>query len=187
MQIFGFLRSNPNARTDLDPATTDHAKSVCLSTARRISSLLSIHREKWGIDRMAPSTIQWISISLFTLLEALDNPANRSAFVELCIVARSFARRFALAKGILRMIQLSANQQQVTLPAETGALFTDFESQSWRNNDAHEFSSFYPHFSSVIEQGPARQPDVAMDLFLEKWDRLAIGVKKTSDDREDND
>ncbi|PLB49138.1 hypothetical protein P170DRAFT_436770 [Aspergillus steynii IBT 23096] len=174
MQIFGFLRSNPSARTDLDPSA-DHAPTICLSTARRISYLLSIHRDKWGIDRMAPSTIQWISIGLFTLLEGLDALENRTAFIELCIVARAFSRRFPLAKGILRMIQLSASQQQVTLPAETGALFTDFESQSWRNNDAHEFSSFYPHFSSVIQQGPARQPDVAMDLFLEKWDQFGIG------------
>ncbi|KAH8431703.1 uncharacterized protein LDX57_009358 [Aspergillus melleus] len=184
MQIFGFLRSNFKTRPDLDPDMADRARTICISTARRISYLLSIHRDKWGIDRMAPSTIQWISIGLFTLLEALDEPENRTAFVELCIVARSFSRRFALAKGILRMIQLSANQQQVTLPAETGALFTDFASQSWRNNDAHGFSSFYPHFSSVIEQGPARQPDVAMDMFLEKWDQLGLNDKHEKEDNE---
>ncbi|KAA8643491.1 hypothetical protein EYZ11_009520 [Aspergillus tanneri] len=180
LQIFGFLRFN-GATTPLDPDTAGCARTICLSTARRIAYLLGIHRDKWGIDRMSPSTVQWITVSLFTLLEALDTPENRNAFVELCIIAQAFSRRFTLAKGLLRMIQLSANQQQVRLPEETSALFTDFESHSWRNSDAQEFSSFYPHYLSVIQQGSARQADVAMDSFLEKWDHFGLGDKHEND------
>ncbi|PYI09547.1 hypothetical protein BO78DRAFT_394770 [Aspergillus sclerotiicarbonarius CBS 121057] len=165
MQIFGFLRSTHEG---------GHARALCLSSARRVAALLGVHRDKWGIDRMAPSTIQWCSIGLFTLMESLDSIANRSAFIELCIIARAFSRRFPLAKGILRMIQLSANQMQVVLPEETDALFTDFETLAWKEKDAHEFSSFYPHFSSVVRQGPTRQGDVDMDQFLAKWDTLAL-------------
>ncbi|KAI3002245.1 transcriptional regulator family: Fungal Specific TF [Aspergillus niger] len=172
MQIFGFLRSNREVA--LDVSTAAHAQQLCLSSARRVAELLRVHRDKWGIDRMAPSTIQWCSIGMFTLMEALDSTDNRNAFVELCIIARAFSRRFPLAKGILRMIQLSATQTEVALPEETDALFTDFETLGWKQRDAKEFSSFYPHFSSVVQQGPARQGDVDMDQFLAKWDGLSL-------------
>ncbi|KAB8068205.1 hypothetical protein BDV29DRAFT_184942 [Aspergillus leporis] len=175
MQIFGFLRSNSG--TALDADTAKNAQDLCLSNARRIAYILGIHREKWGIDRMAPSTVQWTSISLFTLLEALDAPENRKAFIELCIFARAISRRFALGKGIMRMIQVTASQAQVSLPEETDALFLDFETQTWRDKDSQAFSSFYPHFSTVIRQGKARETDISMDRFLEKWDGLSIGDK----------
>ncbi|KAE8379378.1 hypothetical protein BDV26DRAFT_291399 [Aspergillus bertholletiae] len=172
MQIFGFLRSNSG--DFITPETAKNAKDLCLSTARRIAQILSIHREKWGIDRVAPSTVQWTSIGLFTLLEALDSLENRNAFIELCIFARAMSQRFALAKGILRMIQVTAQQMAVPLPTETDALFLDFEKQIWRDRDSLSFSSFYPHFSTAIRQGQVRQSDVSMDRFLERWDNLSI-------------
>ncbi|KAH1630590.1 hypothetical protein KXX59_007076 [Aspergillus fumigatus] len=161
----------------VENVTVPHALSL---HALRIAGLIGIHRDKWGIGRMAPSTIQWLSIGMFTLLDALDSPdtRNRAAFIEMCIVARAFARRFPLAKGILRMIQLSANQMQVVLPAETDALFTDFETRSWEGKDRHTFSTFYPNFARVVRQGAAREEDVSMDRFLEKWDSLAISDPK---------
>lgn len=176
MQIFGFLRSNQEVA--LEAGLAEYARELCLSSARRVAALLGVHRDKWGIDRMAPSTIQWCSIGMFTLMESLDSTANRNAFIELCIIARAFSRRFPLAKGILRMIQLSANQTQVVLPEETDALFTDFETLAWKERDAHEFSSFYPHFSSVVRQGSARQDDVDMDQFLAKWDTLNLSQSR---------
>ncbi|KEY83711.1 transcription factor C6 [Aspergillus fumigatus] len=177
MQIFGLLKAN---HEHLDPASIQRARNICIESALRIAGLISIHRDKWGIGRMAPSTIQWLSIGMFTLLDALDSPdtRNRAAFIEMCIVARAFARRFPLAKGILRMIQLSANQMQVVLPAETDALFTDFETRSWEGKDRHTFSTFYPNFARVVRQGAAREEDVSMDRFLEKWDSLAISDPK---------
>ncbi|EDP47798.1 C6 transcription factor, putative [Aspergillus fumigatus A1163] len=177
MQIFGLLKAN---HEHLDPASIQRARNICIESALRIAGLIGIHRDKWGIGRMAPSTIQWLSIGMFTLLDALDSPdtRNRAAFIEMCIVARAFARRFPLAKGILRMIQLSANQMQVVLPAETDALFTDFETRSWEGKDRHTFSTFYPNFARVVRQGAAREEDVSMDRFLEKWDSLAISDPK---------
>jgi hypothetical protein len=175
MQIFGLLKAN---NEHLDPETIQHTRNICIENALRIAHLIGIHRDKWGIGRMAPSTIQWLSIGMFTLLEALDSPRNCAAFIELCIVARAFARRFPLAKGILRMIQLSANQMQIVLPAETDALFTDFETRSWEGKDRHTFSTFYPNFATAVRQGAAREGDVSMDRFLEKWDNLAITDSK---------
>ncbi|RAH71875.1 C6 transcription factor [Aspergillus aculeatinus CBS 121060] len=179
MQIFGFMRASNDLV--LDPATASHARELCLASARRITHLLGIHRAKWGIDRMSPSTIQWWSIGLFTLMESLDSQENRNAFVELCIIARAFARRMPLAKGILRMIQLSANQMQVVLPEETEALFEDFETLAWKASDSRGFSSFYPHFHTVVQQGSLRQPEVDLDQFLAKWDALSISRLNSHD------
>ncbi|KAE8355729.1 hypothetical protein BDV28DRAFT_27698 [Aspergillus coremiiformis] len=173
MQIFGLLQSHGG--TSLAPETARNARELCLSTARHIPYLLGIHREKWGIDRMAPSTCQWTSIGLFTLLSALDSPENRAAFMELCIFARAMSRRFALAKGIMRMIQVTARQMKAPLPAETDALFMEFETETWRRQDSLAFSSFYPHFPTVIRQGPSRHSDASLDRFLEKYDPLGTG------------
>ncbi|KAF9887267.1 hypothetical protein FE257_010395 [Aspergillus nanangensis] len=173
IQVFGFLRSQDDH--PLDPDTLASSRRICFTTAHRISHLLNIHREKWGIDRMAPSTIQWATTSLFILLEDLDDPVNRTTFVDLCIIARAFSRRFAFAKGTLRMVQVSASQMQVSLPKETDALFTDFETQAWREKDAQKFSSLYPHLPSLVSKG--RQEDDTMDHFLEKWDNLKLDDK----------
>ncbi|PYH43688.1 fungal specific transcription factor domain-containing protein [Aspergillus saccharolyticus JOP 1030-1] len=177
MQIFGFMRSS--SEIVLDPGSASQARELCLASARQIAHLLDIHRAKWGIDRMAPSTIQWWSIGLFTLMESLDSRDNRIAFIELCTIARAFARRMPLAKGIFRMIQLSANQMQVILPRETEALFTDFETLAWKASDSQEFSSFYPHFLTVVQQGSLRQPGVDLDQFLTKWDALSISERNS--------
>lgn len=147
-----------------------------ITNARRIARLMGIHRERWGIDRVAACTIQWVTTALYTLLGALDSTENRNAFTELCILARAFSRRFPLAKGILRMIQLTAQQRHVSLPEETDALFTDFVAESWTEKDHEGFSSFYPHFGTVIENGPTRREDLALDRFLEKWDTLSIST-----------
>ncbi|GLA56142.1 hypothetical protein CBS76997_11199 [Aspergillus niger] len=80
------------------------------------------------------------------------------------------------------MLQLSANQTQVALPEETDALFTDFEALGWKERDARESSSFYPHFSLVVQQGPARQGDVDLDHFLAKWDGLRFSQAKQDPD-----
>ena len=89
---------------------------------------------------MSPTTIQWVSTSLFALLDGLDNTDNRNAFIELCTVAQAFCRRWTLPKGILRMIQLTASQRGVQLPGEVEALFMDFESQNWDRKDREKFS-----------------------------------------------
>ncbi|PWY83610.1 hypothetical protein BO70DRAFT_386976 [Aspergillus heteromorphus CBS 117.55] len=155
MQIFSYLRANHSTPS---PPPYPPTKTICLASARQVSHLLGLHRNNWGIDRMAPSTIQWCCISLFTLMDALDAAANRNAFIELCVFARAFSRRFPLAKGILRMIQLSATQAQVVLPEETDVLFADFESAAWKERDVQVFSSFYPHphFVSVVRRGRGR-------------------------------
>ncbi|KAL2846338.1 hypothetical protein BJX68DRAFT_128091 [Aspergillus pseudodeflectus] len=159
---------------DLDPKAFASARTTTYLNARRIAQLISIHRMRWGIDRMPPSTLQWITIGLFALIGALDSPENRTAFTELCTLSRAFSRRFPLAKGILRMLQLTAQHMNIKFPEETDALFSSFTVENWTDRDRESFSSLYPHLMSVIKHGPARREDGSLDQFLQKWDNLAL-------------
>ncbi|KAL2827809.1 hypothetical protein BDW59DRAFT_160117 [Aspergillus cavernicola] len=182
IQIFWFLQAYYISKNEHEGAEAAQARTH--NNARRIAQLIGIHREGWGIDRMAPCTIQWVTTALYALLGALHSTENRNAFTELCIIARAFSRRFPLAKGIMRMIQLTAKQSQVSLPEETDALFSAFAAESWTEKDPETFSSFYPHFASVIQNGPTRREGVALDQFLQKWDKLTIaddGAEVSSD------
>lgn len=170
LQIY-FLKTTAPETAKSETATAAQAKQQCFSLAKQLTSLIKLHRSKWGIERMSPTTIQWVSTSLFALLDGLDNSDNRNAFIELCTVARAFCHRWTLPKGILRMIQLTASQRGVQLPREVEALFMDFESQNWDRKDREKFSrSGYPNFAAMHK----RDGDHEMDKFLEKWDTLSI-------------
>ncbi|RMJ28952.1 Transcription factor [Aspergillus sp. HF37] len=131
MTIFGFLKrpadSEPSGLT-----SANHAQERCVLSAREVTWLIETFRSRWRLYLLPVSFTQHTTISLFTLLEALDDNDNRTAFVQLCIVSRSFARRWAVAKGMLRLVQLSAKQMGVDLPPEASTLFESVESKVWR-------------------------------------------------------
>ncbi|OKL57428.1 hypothetical protein UA08_07042 [Talaromyces atroroseus] len=102
MQMFGFLSFHD---ANSDPIKV---KNIRISAAHEVLKLTNLHRKKWGIQRMSPTMIHWLSTSMFTLLDALDDDSNRKAFTELAVVTRACAHRWMLSKGILRMIQLNA-------------------------------------------------------------------------------
>ncbi|RDH26973.1 hypothetical protein BDQ94DRAFT_185660 [Aspergillus welwitschiae] len=103
------------------------AREVCLDAAGSVVQLLRIYRAKWGIDYMCLTTVSCLSTALFTLLSELGDLEHKSAFAELCVVARACSHRWPLMKGLMRMLQLSARKNHVSLLPETHALFVDFE------------------------------------------------------------
>lgn len=111
--------------------------------------------------------------SLFALLDDLLNAESRSSFIELCIVARALARRWTQARGILRMMQITAEQRGAPIPSEVRALLADFESQSWGSSDREKLSSGYPNFATILRPDESSE-DYEMDSFLAKWDKLQV-------------
>lgn len=137
---------------------------------------MDLHRASWGIDIFPASHIQWLTVSLFTLLEGLDEPANREAFISLSNAAKAASRRWILAKGMLRTIQLTARQMAVTLPTETEALFTDFERDDWNSSYRQGLSSMYPNFA--VSTGSVQGEEVDLGKFLAKCNALDISGEK---------
>lgn len=131
---YGFLRArplylpNPSALSStvrgalMSPA---RAWAASLSSARKIAHLTLVHRAYWGSDRMPGATVHCIMAALFALLDNVDDPANRDAFISLTAAAAAFSRQWESPKTLLRNIQNIARQRDVTLPPETGAFFLD--------------------------------------------------------------
>ncbi|OJJ95245.1 hypothetical protein ASPACDRAFT_36771 [Aspergillus aculeatus ATCC 16872] len=169
-------KEEPDPSTETGHISRETARRTCVTAALAIVDLLRTHRATWGPDYISPTTIHWVSMALFTLVEELDHGVDhRTAFTELCVIARTFARKWTLMKGILRMLQVSAQKNAVALPPETHALFVDFEERMWGPAQREQFRSLYPNPSSLAETGGDRTREEAeLDSFLEKWDTLEI-------------
>jgi hypothetical protein len=164
MQIFGVVRSHGVELDQID------IQDVRIKAAHKVLGLVNLHRRKWGIQRMSPTLIHWLGISLFTLLEALDQENNRKAFTELCVFTRACAQRYLLSKGILRMIQINAANMHISLPEEARALFIDFSEKDWEEKHRSRLNSLYPNFSSTFKDREGE--NLEMDKFLDKWDKI---------------
>ncbi|RHZ47722.1 putative C6 transcription factor [Aspergillus thermomutatus] len=101
-------------------------QEACLSSARSISQLMRLHRSSWGVERMPQGTIQPINMALLVLLERLDVPENRDAFINLSIAAKAASRRWRSSKAALDRIHTQAIVHGLHLPTETDSLFADF-------------------------------------------------------------
>ncbi|KAL2857327.1 hypothetical protein BJY01DRAFT_202619 [Aspergillus pseudoustus] len=137
--IYGYFRrrspyaNKPSAWTPehRDPyITTQHAWETCLLSARKIAQLAVVHRSSWGFDRMPGINAPCIMGALFVLLDALDDPANRDAFISLSISAGAFSRRWECPRAVFRSLQNTARERGITMPAETGPIFMDLDQLS---------------------------------------------------------
>jgi hypothetical protein len=148
------------------------ARERCIDSACINAALVDQQREVWGLDYMPPANIHCITVSMYTLLENLDDEESCDAFVTLSIAAEAASHRWALGKGMLRLVQLTAKQMKVLLPPETEALFSDFEAKLWRHQDRKALSSQYPHFTHSMKRGEVDEID--MDTFLERFDDMQV-------------
>ncbi|GKZ19802.1 hypothetical protein AbraIFM66951_010778 [Aspergillus brasiliensis] len=137
MILWGLLKEPGDAAKASTESMTFAAREVCVAAAESVVQLLRIYRAKWGIDYMCLTTVSCLSTALFTLLSELGDLGRKSAFAELCVVARACSRRWPLMKGLMRMLQLLAQKNHVSLPPETRALFVDFEASIWERHN-HE-------------------------------------------------
>ncbi|RAH67887.1 putative C6 transcription factor [Aspergillus aculeatinus CBS 121060] len=112
------------------PSPTDrvglHARAVRLSAARNIAHLTCIHRSCWGVERMPVSNSSCLLGALLALLDGLDEPDNREAFITLSVAAKSLTRRWDGGRNLLGIVRSTAQAQGVILPVETASLFTTF-------------------------------------------------------------
>ncbi|BCR85993.1 Zn(II)2Cys6 transcription factor [Aspergillus chevalieri] len=166
-QLYSFLRSQADG---VDTIGVEEYKSRHFSTARRIAALFDMHRQQWGVERMHQSTIHCVAVGCLSILEGLEFPENSRAFVTLCTVARDFGRHFGLARGVLQVIQIVAQNNRVILPQDTHALFQEFEETRWTGERPMQSSSLY--FSEVYRLAQGVGDDERDAQHQPDWDYL---------------
>lgn len=176
--LFGVLKDLPKAEDCDEDAewllnTRERAEERCIQSALASGDLIDIHCDLWGLDQMPPVNVQWVTVSMFTLLPYLeDDERNCRAFTSLSIAAKAFSNRWSLGKGMLRLFQVTSKQMEIKLPTETDALFTDFETNTWSREDRKILSSQYPNFINSMKGGQV--DEVELDMFLNKFDDLHL-------------
>ncbi|KAA8649311.1 hypothetical protein EYZ11_007050 [Aspergillus tanneri] len=168
LTIFGFLRNQPDMSEPV--ISMERARYLRNSSARHIHDIIHSYRSQWPMDCMPMSYMQYVTVALFTLLEDPRAAENHAALVDLCSVLHALACRALLPKGLLRLVQLTA-QQKTGLPLEMHNLFRDFESELWTADDRARFSSLYPNFAVTVQGG---EGEAELDEVLEKWDTLSF-------------
>lgn len=172
--MFGFIQ--PGLEESQSTAK-ERIQNIRVSSAREISTVLNHFRSLWPVEYMPMNSMQSATVALFTLLDNLVHEPERKAFTDILISLRALARRWQLAKGMLRLVQLTAVKQEAKLPAEAQVLLRDFEEELWTVDDRQRFSSLYPNFavSTDYKEGFGTAADEAeLDRLLDEWDNLTL-------------
>ncbi|KAJ5123268.1 hypothetical protein N7448_009365 [Penicillium atrosanguineum] len=179
--MYGFIQ--PSLKQS-ESAAKDRIKILRLATARAISAILNQFRSLWPLEYVPMNSMQYATVALFTLLEDLEDQQNKKVFGDILTALRALSRRWQLAKGMLRLVQLTAIKEEVNLPNEAQILFTDFEAELWKADDREQFSSLYPNFAVSINQGKSDQSvdGAELDRFLDEWDKLALSEREGESD-----
>lgn len=183
--ICGFLKATATASPSSTPSSASSAGSrsslsrqadqVCVTSALETAGLMDMLRRDWGLDSITVMMTQFVSVAAFNLMEDLRSTASQAAFIDLCVAARSFARRWTLGKGVLRMVQQTAKEMQISLPKETAPLFEDFESRAWDPTDRERVGG--GGASGSVAGAAATKPhprfsDTVLDQLVDKWDDI---------------
>ncbi|KAJ5123873.1 uncharacterized protein N7515_007698 [Penicillium bovifimosum] len=169
--------------TDAPLHTQTRIKTLLMTSAHQIGTLLNLFRSNWPIECIPLASMQYATIALFTLLDDMSDEKNKAVFVEILITLRALARRWQFAKGMLRLVQLTAIKQEIGLPRDTMVLLKNFEDELWKTGEPERFSSLYPNFAlSVRQRGCTGILDeVEMDRFLDEWDVLSVSGMASED------
>lgn len=173
MTLYGFVR-NPSTTAPTAVPDDDDARAKRLTSARAVAHLVEQHSAHWRMEYAPSAYFHWTSLALFTLLDDLADPASCRDFVGLCRAAHLFALRWPLAKGIFRLVQLSAWRMGISLPYEARVIFHDFETNAWTARDRSWFSSSYPSLAAAVGRSQGVATPVELDRFLDRWDQLVL-------------
>ena len=154
----------------LPPRITDRAKELCVYAARDIASLASLHGQEFGFDRVCLLFAESVTVALFVLLTDLGSEESSRAFFEAAVALKAAARRFPLAKALMRMVQLTAAQTHKLLPRRADTLFRNFAEKSWRSEDTKDFSSEFPNITLMIDPDGVDADVIGLSELLNKWE-----------------
>lgn len=183
MTGFAFLKTPvPDAERETLQSIAS-ARQKCISSARTVSTLVSMSTSRWGAGRQSIVDLQFICVALYVLMEDLGDTANHDAFLNLAQAGVAMAGLGLLPKGMFRLVQvvtLQVNDPETLSPA-ISKVFRRFERRLWRREDNQRFSSAYPNFAAGLrQQDGAVAEDLEMDDFLEIWNDFSIAGQTDS-------
>ena len=114
---------------------TDRARDLRVASAQHIRDILISHRSNWSVGRMSLNTVQFATIALRTLLEELDDVDSCQAPVDLCVILRTLARRWQLAKTMLQHVKMNFE-----VPQEVRCLFKDINPLPAQYHSTEQYS-----------------------------------------------
>jgi hypothetical protein len=178
MVLFGLLKTSYRYPSRPMTITPHEARETCVESALQVAQMIRLYRSKWGLEFISGTAVYWVAIALFVLLDELENPSNRRAFIDLCSMAKVLSKQWFLMKGILRMLQITARQMHISLPPETEPLLLDFETNMWRQESGRRrLSSAFPNFSLLFQRvtgvGGGLHDPIDLDEYLEKLDEVS--------------
>lgn len=169
----------PGQDSALPTRITARAKELCIESARQIAALATIHGREFGFDRIYLIFAEAITIAVFVLLTDLDSEESAHAFFEAAVALRAASRRFLLAKGMMRMVQLTAYQTHITIPPRADKLFRDF-GKTWKSEETKRFSSELPNIALMIRPDDANTDLIGLSALFEKWEGVSDVMEYTS-------
>ncbi|EXJ58886.1 hypothetical protein A1O7_06316 [Cladophialophora yegresii CBS 114405] len=147
----------PSLLTTAESPEKERWKDICIAESIRISGLLEMMRQIWGADHFPVIIIQPATIAAFTLLEDLETRHDsQQAFYKLCIILRAASRRFRVCRGVLRLLDKTSKDNNISLPSGCADLLAE-------TNNAMQ-----------LDGESTRVDDLGLDYLLEKWDDLDL-------------
>ena len=189
--LFGFLEkmkttSNPpesgpsSTIASFIPSPTD----LCVASAIKIGAICKRYQQLYGLGHMSAFMMQAPTVGLFTLLPHLDSRESRSAFFHLAVIARANVRLWPLAVGMLKMVQMTAQEMNVKIPTESSVFFEEFETEVWAKQDTSVFNADYPNFAIASGQSSSVPGPAGLSDLIKTWGKLSFESPESKEEGE---
>lgn len=149
------------------------AREKCTQAAQEVARVIKLYMQSWGPCSLGMMVCHPIYMSISVLVEEQQDNSQASYITDLCVALRALSRRWPLAMGMLRLVQLDARIKCWRLPPDTDKLFEEFEASAWRQRDLRRFASMYP-IADAAKAITVGHDDMDMGTFLEKMDVLTM-------------
>lgn len=183
--ITDVFRKPPDQKlSDSEIELVAKAKIDRLQHALKVAKLCELYASEPTGSILNINTIQAALVSIWVLLEHLEEKRYELNLTNFFIYFRSLARRLPYATSIMRMVQLQIKERQIELPETTRTVIESFEKQDITDWTSKDVNCMYPTAwaSSMKIDGSGSNTTAitlskatTMEEFLRQLEDLQIG------------
>ena len=108
-------------------ASSTRVQEIAFDVALRIADLIDLHGRSWPRSPLTTMSPQGAVIATYALLGDPEPALHGAGLVKCCIAMQHFAHHSWWGKGILRSLQVMAEERELGLPEALRRLFQDLE------------------------------------------------------------